>query len=228
LLVVAVFLGWGIPALRGLGQGPASQNAWGLAGKLAVFVAGPLVVWRWRFAGSPARLLGFPVSLRGHWRPVLGMSALLAGFQLLFGRALRELAQLAPTAGEITIALLLGSLWLIVEVGLVEEFFFRAMLQERLTAWLGSPPRAIVATAVLFGLAHVPGLYLRPENMGEAVSDRSLGAALGYALLLTSVTGFFLGVLWQRTRNLAALAVVHTVNDLVPGLADAIRMMRHH
>ena len=227
LVVIAAFLGWGIPLLRSLGRNPLSGNGWVLLGKLVVFVAGPLALWRWRFGTAPSRLLGLPVSLRGQWRAVLGMGLLLAGFQLVFGRASQELADLAPSVTEVVLATVLGLVWLIVEVGLVEEFFFRAMLQERLTAWLGSAPRAIVATAALFGLTHVPGLYLRPETTGEAVSGHTLGAAIGYGLLLTSVTGFFLGVLWQRTRNLAALALVHAVNDLVPGLADVIRLMRH-
>lgn len=222
-LAVTVFVTWGLPALRATGglAGEASV----LAGKLAVFVLVPLALFCWLWRYRPGELLQWPPVFRGQWLPLLGMSALLVAFQLVAGRAPRDLAALDPSLWQVTLVLPVAAAWLVLEVGLVEEFFFRALLQSRLAAWTRSPLTAIVVTALLFGLMHSPGLYLRPEITGEAVGvSPSLLHAVGYSILITSTTGFFLGVLWHRTRNLWLLAIVHAVNDLVPGLSGFIRL----
>ena len=78
--------------------------------------------------------------------------------------------------------------------------------------------------AIGFGLAHAPGLYLRPELMGEAVSAHSsLLHAVAYSLVITSVSSFLYGILWLRTRNLWVVAIVHAAQDWLPTLVDALR-----
>jgi membrane protease YdiL (CAAX protease family) len=115
-------------------------------------------------------------------------------------------------------------LWLALEVGLVEEFFFRALLQTRLARLTGSELSGVIAASVLFGLVHVPGLYLRTAATQEALAaSPSLASALAYSILITSVAGFFLGILWARTRNLAVVVVVHAAGDLIPNLLPFLR-----
>ena len=49
--------------------------------------------------------------------------------------------------------------------------------------------------------------------------------AIGYSIVITSVAGFFLGVLWARTRNFLVLVLVHAAADLLPNtLADTARL----
>jgi membrane protease YdiL (CAAX protease family) len=43
-------------------------------------------------------------------------------------------------------------------------------------------------------------------------------------IVIVSPTGFFLGTLWSRTRNLAIVVVVHGMGDLLPNVID----LAHH
>jgi membrane protease YdiL (CAAX protease family) len=47
--------------------------------------------------------------------------------------------------------------------------------------------------------------------------------AVGYSIVLTSLAGLFLGVLWMRTKNFAVLVIVHAAGDLLPNLVPWIR-----
>jgi len=47
--------------------------------------------------------------------------------------------------------------------------------------------------------------------------------AIGYSVVITSVAGFFLGVLWMRTRNLLLLMAVHAAGDLVPNFVPMLK-----
>ena len=50
-----------------------------------------------------------------------------------------------------------------------ETSAIRVLLQERLAAVLRSPWGGLVVAAVLFGLVHAPGFYLRPAATQEAL-----------------------------------------------------------
>jgi membrane protease YdiL (CAAX protease family) len=76
---------------------------------------------------------------------------------------------LHPSAPELLIAVVLTSVWLFVEAGIVEEFFFRGLVQARVAALTGSEWTALVVMALIFGLAHAPGFYLRPAATGEVL-----------------------------------------------------------
>jgi membrane protease YdiL (CAAX protease family) len=119
----------------------------------------------------------------------------------------------------LAVATPLSFAWLLIEVGVVEEFFFRVLLQERLAEVLRLPWGGLVVAAVLFGLVHVPGFYLRPAVTREALgSHPSLFMAFGYSIVLTSLAGLFLGVLWMRTKNFAVVVIAHAAGDLLPNL----------
>ena len=227
VVVVVAFLTWGLPGARALSAQPVAQSLLGTAAKLLVFVLVPLMLWRglWRYRLT--QFVDFPAGLRGHWRAALVMSLALLVLQVVVGRAPKDLAALHPHATELLVSVLVTGPWLFVEVGIVEEFFFRGLLQARLAAVTRSEPSGLVLMAVIFGLAHAPGFYLRPAGTGEALGTHpTLLMAIGYSVVLTSVTGFFLGILWMRTRNLLLVALVHTAGDLLPNLADTIRLWR--
>jgi membrane protease YdiL (CAAX protease family) len=50
--------------------------------------------------------------------------------------------------------------------------------------------------------------------------------AVGYSIVVTSVAGFFLGVLWARTRNFAVVVVVHAAADLLPNVLPTLRSLQ--
>ena len=100
-----------------------------------------------------------------------------------------------------------------VEAGLVEEFFFRAVLQERIAQTLGSPWAGVFFGVLIFGLAHVPGLVLRSGEGGWL-------EMLSRAVLVLAPAGLVMAVLWMRTRNLWLLAAIHGAGDVIPSLEE--------
>jgi membrane protease YdiL (CAAX protease family) len=161
-----------------------------------------------------------PISLRWrNLRPALWISLAALLMQSLLGHGLHDIREAHLPAWVLAVAAPLSFTWLTIEVGVVEEFLFRVLLQERLAAVLRSPWGGLVAAAVLFGLVHAPGFYLRPASTQEALgSHPSLFMAVGYSIVLTSLAGLFLGVLWMRTKNFAVLVIVHAAVDLLPNL----------
>jgi membrane protease YdiL (CAAX protease family) len=166
-----------------------------------------------------------PISLKGReLRPALWMSWAALLMQSTLGRGLHDIRGAHLPVWVLAVATPLSFAWLIVEVGVVEEFFFRVLLQERLAAVLRSPWGGLVVAAVLFGLAHAPGLYLRTAATGEALgSHPSLLMAVGYSIVMTSLAGLFMGVLWMRTKNFAVLVIVHAAGDLLPNLVPWVK-----
>ena len=191
--------------------------------KLMVFVAFPTAIAMALGHYKLAELM--PISLRWHaLRPALWMSLAALLMQSLLGRGLHDVREAHLPVWVLAVATPLSFIWLTVEVGVVEEFFFRVLLQERLAAVLRSPWGGLVVAAVLFGLVHAPGFYLRPAATQEALgSHPSLLMAVGYSIVLTSLAGLFLGVLWMRTKNLAVLVIVHAAGDLLPNLVPWVK-----
>ena len=152
------------------------------------------------------------------------MSLVLILFQTVFGRGVSEIRHSGLPLWAVSVGLPFAYVWLFVEVGLVEEFFFRALLQSRLSALLRSEVAGIVLMALLFGLAHAPGLHFRSAVTLEGLGPHpSWLVAIGYSIAVTSIAGIFLGILWARTRNLLVLMLVHAAGDLVPNLVHFLK-----
>lgn len=84
--------------------------------------------------------------------------------------------------------------------GFFEEFLFRGALQTRLSRLL-STPWTLAFQALLFGLWH---LRANTQSM-----DGNFLAGLALCLVSQTVTGFVLGYVFLRTRNLVAPSVAH-------------------
>ena len=89
------------------------------------------------------------------------MSVVLILFQIAFGRGVFEIRHSGLALWAVAAGIPFAYAWLLIEVGLVGEFFFRVLLQSRLTALLRSETAGILLMALLFGLAHAPGLHFR-------------------------------------------------------------------
>jgi uncharacterized protein len=227
LVIVVVFITWGLPGVRLISAQPTLQAMLVTIAKVLVIVIVPFVIWRAAWGYRAREFVDLRAGLSGHWRALVVLSLALVTIQALLGRARSDLATLHPSAPELLVAIGLTSAWLFVEAGVVEEFFFRGLVQARVAALTGSEWTAIVVMALIFGLAHAPGFYTRPAGTGEALGPHpTLLLAVGYSIVITSVTGFFLGILWIRTRNLLLLALIHMAGDLLPNLADTIRLWR--
>ena len=223
LVLVVLFLTWGIDALEAAVQREPWQMVTMLGAKLVLFVLLPVVLfyalWKYKIrdliAGSP---------VPNHLRVALWISLVLILFQIAFGRGVSEIRHSGLPLWAVAVGIPFAYAWLLLEVGLVEEFFFRVLLQSRLTALLRSETAGILLMALLFGLAHAPGLHYRTAATLEGLEPSpSWPVAIGYSIAITSVAGIFLGVLWARTRDILVLMLVHAAGDLVPNLVHFLK-----
>jgi membrane protease YdiL (CAAX protease family) len=230
-LVVVAFLAGGssaIDALLPTAPHSLAHETLVLVKKLAVFVVLPYAVLRVGFGRTAADFGLGRDALRALWgRPGLAVTVLalaFCAFQWFAGRAAAPLRDGEITGVGLLVGVPLSFAWMTVEAGLVEEFFFRAVLQDRLGAALRSPGAAVFVGALLFGLAHAPGYVLR----GAGVDD-GLGAAPGvldaaaYAIAVPAIASFVFAVLWLRTRNLWVGMLVHGAVDALPNVAETVR-----
>jgi membrane protease YdiL (CAAX protease family) len=210
------------------GASPAARQVGELAGKLLVFVAIPWFVMT-RIFGRRAADFGLGrsawVALNGrHGVAALVLGLGLIGFQWFVGAGAAPIRDGAFDGIQLAIGLPLSFLWLVLEVGLVEEFFFRGLLQQRFAAGLGSELAGGVAAAVLFGLAHAPGYVLRSAAAVEALGRTpDVADAIAYSIAIASVAAILFGVIWGLTRNLWVGIIPHAAIDLLPNAPDLMR-----
>lgn len=233
LIGVTLFLVWG-PALlesilpESLTGSERAKFLIVLFRKLIVFVAIPFVLFRtifgchWKDFG--VQLAGLRALLGNHLPVVLVLSIVLLAFQFFAGRGATPIRQGEFSAIQLTIGLPICFCWLLFEVGLVEEFFFRALLQTRLAIWFQSEISGVALMALLFGLSHAPGFILRGAGVRDAIgANPSVVDSLAYAIVVLSVSGIFFGIVWARTKNLFALMIIHAATDLLPNFAQFAR-----
>lgn len=112
-------------------------------------------------------------------------------------------------------------IWMSLEVGLTEEFLFRGLLQTRLKAWLNSAPMAIVLTAIVFALVHVPSSYLR-GGASVAKQAATLPQIIALSIGALGPIAILLGTLWERTRSFILIVLVHGAMDAMPYVQEMI------
>jgi membrane protease YdiL (CAAX protease family) len=155
--------------------------------------------------GKRPSLLGFAVAL------IVG--ALLSCLQLAGrnGEALRELIRsgralwLWPLSFVLMVATAAGT----------EEFFFRGILQTRLTAALRSRLLAIGATAILFAIYHIPYAYHNPSWGTQNDLVGAIRAAAETGLPIGVLLG---GVFAIAGDSLPASVLCHALINSFPGM----------
>lgn len=232
LLLVTGYLSWGKSFINVFltgdqGDGILTYHVPDLILKLILFVLIPFLAF-YKFFNYSLKDFGIQFkNIHKNWwshLPVLiGMSLVLIIFNYYAGRAADPIHQGKYTTFQLAIGLPITFLWLLFEVGLVEEFFFRALIQSRLAAYLKSELTALITTCILFGLAHVPGLYIRGAGAITVLGDSpSLAITIAYSIVVLSISGFFLGLIWIRTKNLVVLTFIHASTDLLPSFPDML------
>ena len=192
--------------------------------KLFVFVLIPYLAYR--TIGFSLRDFGFMPVVKTFSKQNVFLLVVMTVAVLLFEYFLSEGAkpvrdsQFSPT--HLMVAIPLSFLWLFIEAGLVEEFFFRAILQSRLAVFLKSEWGAILLGGLIFGLAHVPGLYLRGGESEGINEQLPVWFWLSYCVANMSIAGIFLGIIWSKTRNIYLVMILHTMVDLLPNVSSLI------
>jgi membrane protease YdiL (CAAX protease family) len=199
-----------------------------LAKKLLVFVAIPFVIFRFGF-GYRARDFGIQReglrALRGSHLPVvLVVGGAFLCFQYFFSGGGAAFRREHFTTFQLFVGLPLCFVWLFVEAGLVEEFFFRGLVQSHLAAAFKSEVSGVVLMSLIFGLAHAPGFIFRHAGEVEGLgSNPSAVDAIAYSIVVLAVSGITFGIIWARTKNLFAVMLIHAAGDLLPNFAGFVR-----
>jgi membrane protease YdiL (CAAX protease family) len=199
-----------------------------LAKKLFVFVIIPFAIFRFCFG---YRIRDFGVqreglrALRGnHLLVVLVVGGAFLAFQYFVSGGGAAFRREHFTALQLLLGLPLCFIWLLLEVGLVEEFFFRALVQSQLAAAFKSEISGVILMSFIFGLAHAPGFIFRHAGELEGLGPNpSALDSVAYSIVVLAVSGITFGVIWARTKNLFALMLVHAAGDLLPNFGSFIR-----
>ena len=221
LVTTAALLVRGAPVPKSWREHYFKKSLATLGFKLVVFVLIPLAALRliWHVDWAD---LGFSAgNAPGQLRAAALLMLAFGGFNLIAGGAAAPIRKRQFSLGHIAGGMSLAFLWNLAEVGLVEEFYFRAFLQGRFTAFFDSPAAGICAAALLFGLAHAPGIYLRRgDRHGPLGEHPTLIDSILYAILGLSPTGWFTGLLYWRCQSLLAPILVHAAVDAVAHTAE--------
>jgi uncharacterized protein len=221
LLVYAVlFLGWGMSATRAVFPAGREQETLVLIVKLLVHVAAPAILLA-ALGAKLAPLFNSGIGRPGFWPPLLVLGAVILALLCVVSPALRDIAALHASAATLAWAAPASFIWLAVEAGFCEEFLFRAVLQTRLAAVLKSEAGAVVSGALLFALAHVPGLYLRGHPGVDGYSTDPV-QVVAYTIAILSPIALLFGTLWARTRSLLLIVLLHAAVDVLPNLAGFV------
>lgn len=145
---------------------------------------------------------------------LLGLSAFLALAPLIAlslpASRTQELIALLQNPGRFLVVALISLVLSFFTAAFTEEVFFRGVIQSRIQSVFGSETQACVMTAVLFGIYHLPYAYFSPSWPTHG------NMALAFSSVVTEqmVIGLLLGVLWARTRHIAASMVFHALINL--------------
>lgn len=212
LLAIAVLfpLVWYLAALAGV-DSEALGTLWALS-KPIVFLLLPWLIFRLLLADAPALLPRVPGEglwlPKNAWRWIAPIPA-LAVFAYL--ALLSPLAKPLPQAADYPdpAVLVVGASLTFFTANVIEELFYRVMLQTRLETALGRWP-GMVLTSLLFALMHLP-------SHGQADSALAgLPLTLGAIIVFQGVFGLFLGYLWSRYRNVWVLIAAHSIINTLP------------
>jgi membrane protease YdiL (CAAX protease family) len=199
-----------------------------LAKKVFVFVAIPFAIFR---LGFGCRTRDFGIQRKGlralcgsHLPVVLAVGGVLLAFQYFVSGGGAAFRHEHFTAFQLLLGLPLCFVWLLIEVGLVEEFFFRALVQSQMAAAFKSEVSGVVLMSLIFGLAHAPGFIFRQAGEVEGLgSNPSALDAIAYSIVVLAVSGITFGIIWARTKNLFAVMLIHAAGDLLPNFGSFVR-----
>ncbi len=149
---------------------------------------GDLAGGRWRTPRAFFRDVGIGVAFLIITVPIVAVL-----MQVVFGKNNSHIGQLTPkTVLELCVWMVLCA-----TAGFCEEIIFRGYLTRQFSGWTKSPVVALIAQAVLFGLAH--GYY-------------------HWAMVVIMVDGLFYGLLAWWRKSLRPGMLAHGLQDAVAGL----------
>lgn len=181
------------------------------------------LVYLWR-AGYRLPDFGLTTKDLGvHLRVAVVAGLLIGGVMLLLTPGGKYILSGTLPLSDLMVVLIAGFGLALLLAGFFEEFFFRAVLQTRLSAYFNSHFTGIVGASLLFGLYHLPFHFF-----GSGPSAGNLPFALANVFTEALITAPILGILWARTQNLLAPVFVHSLIDTISGAPRIAAMLNLH
>jgi membrane protease YdiL (CAAX protease family) len=204
-------------------QIPWQRDLFILLKKLMVFFILPFLLYR--MFGFSLKDFGFITTRRSLFNKLTAISflvlaALIIVSQLLAGRGADLITKGGISIVQLITGLILCFAWNFLEAGLVEEFFFRALLQSRISVLTKSAKSGIILSGIIFGLSHAPGLYLRGAESEGIQEQLPFIFWAAYTITFMSVAGIFLGIIWDKTKNIWIIMAFHSLIDTIPNLKE--------
>jgi len=209
-----LFTGFGLSAFHAAFAEGRVEAVLLVAFKLLVHVALPCLLLV-AVGASPRALFTTTPRGRPFWLTLFVLGPAILATLAVISPSLKEIGALKLAPASLALASGGAFVWIAIEAGLCEEFLFRAVLQSRLAAALKNEAGAVVIGALVFGLVHAPGLYMRGHT-GDFGHSQNLIQVVAYTVAVLSPAGLFLGFVWSRTRNLLLVVVLHALVDVLP------------
>lgn len=211
------FLGWALGAVREATEAGLYQDITVLLLKLGVGVSAPAVML-YLLGAQVGPLFDAGVKRKGFWPILLIVGPLVAALVVLASGSAGIARTLALPPQVLLWAAPAAFAWVALET-LSEEFLYRAVLQSRLAAVLESQAGAVLVSALLFSLAHAPGIYLR-GNADTLGRSADLAQVVAYTVAVMTPIGILYGTIWARTRSLLLVTLVHACLSFTPRIAE--------
>lgn len=220
-LYAVLFLGFGMGALRENIPEGREQELAVMGAKLVVHLVLPAILLV-LIGGRLAPLLKSQIGARQFWRTLIVIGAIILALLAVVTPSLKQIGETDAPLSLLVWAAPASFVWIAIEAGLNEEFFYRAVLQTRLSALFKSAWTGIAVTSILFGLAHAPGLFLRggPETDGWSTDPFQV---IAYTIATLAPLSLFFGFLYARTKSLLLVVLLHGMVDVLPNMAEFIR-----
>lgn len=93
---------------------------------------------------------------------------------------------------------------------LIEEIIFRGFIQSRITGLINNKPLSILTVGIMFGLAHWPfQLISNNKPLSEIIIP------MLFSLLIRIVMHIYLNFIYQKSNNLIAPIITHTIKNIL-------------
>ncbi len=221
-LYAVLFTGFGMSAARAAVPEGQTQELLVMGLKLLAHVILPALILVLLGARlSPLFQAG--LSGRKFWRTLIVLGLIILGLLCFISPSLQNIAATNTAFATLAWVAPVSFIWIALEAGLNEEFLFRAVLQTRLQALFRSPRAGVFVSALVFAVAHAPGLYLRGGAEVHG-SSADLLQVIAYTFAVLAPMGLLFGLIYARTKSLLLVVLLHGLVDVLPNMDEFIRI----
>lgn len=219
-LYAVLFTGFGMSAAReAVPEGP-TQELLVMGLKLVAHIVLPALILV-MLGAKLAPLFQAGLSGRKFWRTLIVLGLIILGLLCFISPSLQNIAETNTAFATLAWVAPVSFIWIAVEAGLNEEFLFRAVLQTRLQALFRSPWAGVFVSALVFAVAHAPGLFLR-GGADIHGSSADLIQVIAYTFAVLAPMGLLFGLIYARTKSLLLVVLLHGLVDVLPNMNEFI------